>query len=124
VAGFNSLLIGQKGVKIMPEKTKNMKVVELAMVSIASLLFATMSLLVHMADRLSNLLELFGGLRVAEFFMYLIFLYLLGLLWISYRSWKLESEKNAELAEKHGKLADLVSRITPALSPEATYGNT
>lgn len=104
----------------MSERTKNRKVVELAMVSIASLVFATMSLFVHMADRLSNVLELYGGLRVAEFFTYLIFLYLLGLLWMTYRGWKLESKKHADLAAKHGKLADLVTKITPALSPEAT----
>jgi hypothetical protein len=104
----------------MPERIKNRKVVEVAIVSIASLVFATMSLFVHMADRLSNLLELYGGLRVAEFFTYLIFLYLLGLLWITYRGWRSTSKRHAELAAKHGKLADLVTRITPALSPEAT----
>ena len=99
--------------KTISERIKNRKVVELAMVSIESLFLATISLFVHMADKLANFLELYGALRVAEFFTYLIFLYLLGLLWVTYRGWKLESKN-------HEKLADLVTRITPALSPEAT----
>jgi hypothetical protein len=48
------------------------------------------------------------------------FFYLLGLPWITYRGWKFESKKHAELTERHRKLADLVTSITPALSPEAT----
>lgn len=103
--------------------TKNMekkKLVEVAMVSIVSLGFATISLFINMADKLANFVESYGGLRIAEFFTYLIFLYLLGLLWVAYRGWRSTSKKHAELAASHGKLADLVTSITPALSTEAT----
>jgi hypothetical protein len=46
-----------------------MKVVELAMVAMASLVLSAISLFGHMANRLNSLLGVYGGLRVARFFL-------------------------------------------------------
>jgi hypothetical protein len=70
VAGFDRFLIVQIGVNTTPERTKDVKVVELAMVSMASLVLSAMSLFSHMADRLNSLLEVYANGR--RYTIYLI----------------------------------------------------
>jgi hypothetical protein len=82
---------------------------ELWIVVIVSIVFALISSNLGFVDRLYRRFESYGDFPVAEFLVHVVFLFLLGLLWISYRRWQSAKKKQVEL----GKIMEVMS---PAVS--------
>lgn len=75
-------------------------------VFIISFCFAIFSTFVDLIDIIYDYLKVYVSLPIAEFIRNFIFLYLVGLLWYTFRFWKVSEKKRKELE-------DIVSSISP-----------
>ena len=78
-------------------KNAGRELANLCIVSIISAILAIYSISVSVIDRIDDFFRSFSRLPLVEFIINFGFLYLVGLLWITYRHWKAASAKGEEL---------------------------
>ena len=82
---------------MIPElKVKDRNVVNLSIVLIMAVALALLNISVRLIDRIQQFFEAFSNSPTAEFSINFGFLYLVGLLWLTYRRWRDTSKKKEE----------------------------
>ncbi|MGO9611878.1 MAG: PAS domain S-box protein [Dissulfurispiraceae bacterium] len=88
------------------QQRTNREVRDLFIVLMISIAFALFSITTQLINKVYDFFKVYTSLRIAEFFIYFAFLYLAGLLWISYRRWTVTERRRRELEE-------IISSISP-----------
>ena len=86
--------------------TKNRELLNLVIVLIAVFAFSVLSVSGHFVHRLSAFLSAYSTVPIGEFLINLGFLYLSGLLWLTYLRWR-------EAANKRTQLENIIKSISP-----------
>ena len=87
-------------------KIKNRELLDLSLVLAISITFSLFSISINFIDRLNKYFEIYTTLPIAEFLLNVIFLWLIGLLWITYRRWRRAVKRQKELES-------IISSISP-----------
>ena len=85
---------------------KKRELFDLSLVVIITITFSLFSLSINLIERVCNYFNAFTSLPIAEFLINAIFLWLIGLLWVTYRLWKKAVKKKKELE-------NIISSISP-----------
>lgn len=85
---------------------KKRELLDLSLVLIITVAFTLFSLFIDLINRVYNYFYAFTSLPIAELLINAIFLWLTGLLWITYRSWK-------KAVKKQKELENIISSISP-----------
>jgi len=85
---------------------KKRELLDLSLVLIISVTFSLFSISVNFIDRFYQYFEAYTTLPIAEFLINAIFLWLTGLLWITYRHWRKTLKRQKELE-------NIISSISP-----------
>ncbi len=88
------------------DKVVKQTLFDLSAVLIVSIAFSLFCLSVNFIGRMYTFFHAFTSLPIAEFLIYIIFLWLLGLLLISYRHWR-------EAVKKKEELENIIASINP-----------
>ncbi len=87
-------------------KTKNRQLVNLFIVLVTAVVFSIFSMSIDFLDRLYIFLNAYVGLPITKFLVNVIFLWLAGLLLLTYRRWR-------ETARKQAELENVIESISP-----------
>ena len=85
---------------------KSREFLNLLLVLIISIAFAILSMSIDFIDRIYNHFYAYNSLPIFKFLVKVIFLWLIGLLWMTYRRWKKALRRQSELE-------DIISSISP-----------
>lgn len=81
----------------MVPELNNKELVNLSIVWIISVILATFNICVRLIDKIQNFFETFTSSPIAQYLINFGFLYLVGLLWLTYRHWQEASRKREEV---------------------------
>lgn len=85
---------------------KNRGLLNLSIVLITSVIFALFNISVNFTDKLYSFLDTYTSFPIAEFLTNLVFLWLAGLLWLTYCRWR-------SATKTHAELDNIISSISP-----------
>ncbi len=78
-------------------RTKQKELLDLLVVTLLTIIFSFFGLSIHFIEPIYRFFVSYYGTEIAKFAINFIFLYLTGLLWLTYRRWKRAEKKRREL---------------------------
>jgi PAS domain S-box-containing protein len=84
---------------------KKRELFDLSLVLVFSIFFSLFSISINFTDRFNNFFYTYTKLPIAEFLLNIIFLWLVGLLWITYRNWRRAIKRQKELEDIIGSIS-------------------
>ena len=76
---------------------KSREILDLAVVTFLAILFSVFGITIHFIENIYKFFQDYYGSEIARFSVNFIFLYLSGLLWVTYRRWRSAERKRREL---------------------------
>ena len=98
-------------------KKKNTELLDLSLVLVVAGALSIFSISIHLVSRIYSFLDAYTDLPLAEFVINVSFLWLSGLLWLTYRRWRKAAKRQAELENIISSISpDVLLVVDPAMT--------